>query len=122
MRILQGCVLPDGTSSPALVEVLPCSLGFLVIMERLPPPPCAAENVGACVLPALRKLLDFWGGLDMFHGDLHIRNVSYDPDTHKVALLDFDSVRVLPVGHPDRDEWIRRSARGLQYVVDAFLS
>jgi hypothetical protein len=91
-------------------------------MERLPPPPCAAENVGACVLPALRKLLDFWGGLDMFHGDLHIRNVSYDPDTHKVALLDFDSVRVLPVGHPDRDEWIRRSARGLQYVVDAFLS
>jgi hypothetical protein len=124
LRALHGLAtagaLPPGTTAAAVFDVLPSSLGYLLAMQLMPPPPPPTPAVADIVLPAVKSLVDTMAQHHMYHGDLHVDNVSYDPVTHAVALIDFDTARVLHPDDPDLPTWKQRDAKGWGYLQGAF--
>jgi hypothetical protein len=124
LRALHGLAsagaLPAGTTAAAVFDVLPSSLGYLLVMQLMPPPPPRTPAVASIVLPAVKALVDTMAQHHMYHGDLHVDNVSYDPVAHTVALIDFDTARVLQPDDPDLPTWKQRDVKGLGFLQDAF--
>lgn len=124
LRALHGLAsagaLPPGTAAAAVFDVLPSSLGYLLVMQLMPPPPPLLPAVANIVLPAVKALVDTMAQHHMYHGDLHVGNVSYDPVTHTVALIDFDTTRVLQADDPDLATWKQRDVEGWGYLQEAF--
>jgi hypothetical protein len=91
-------------------------------MQLMPPPPPLTSAVADIVLPAVKALVCTMAQRHLYHGDLHVDNVSYDPVTHTVALIDFDTARMLQADHLDLPTWRHRNAKGWGYLQQAFTS
>jgi len=95
------------------------SLGYVVVCDKVPPVPdvvSLSREQRVALSVQLRTLVAKLHACDVFHGDLHVDNLSWDTEVRCLRLIDFDTARVLHAGDAGRLEWSWRDDEGVQHI------
>lgn len=108
---------PDGVFDA--LRDFPTALGHVVVYCKVAPPPdvvsLSLEHRVALAIQ-LQGLLARMHACKVFHGDVHVDNLSWDVSEQQLRLIDFDTARVLDEHDFGRAEWAYRDEEGLKQV------
>ena len=125
LACLRALAVATATTPDAVMHVLrefPTSVGYVVVYGKVAPPPAVSllpQPQCAAIANQLRDLLAALHTRDVFHGDVHLDNLSWDSKAQRLCLIDFDTAQVLPPGNAQRWEWSHRDDEGLKEVQSA---
>jgi hypothetical protein len=121
MEIAAG--MPAGSALLEVLDEVPTSVGHCVVFSRVAPPPVPEQlsiEVRRRLADCLEQLLDYWHAHQLYHGDLHIENVSFDAKSETLALVDIDACRwfnsTSQLAGATLAEWKGRDKEGLDVV------
>jgi hypothetical protein len=115
--------MPAGSVLLEVLDEVPTSVGHCVVFARVAPPPVPERlsiEVRRRLADCLEQLLDYWHAHQLYHGDLHIENVSFDTKSGTLALVDIDACRYFnstsQLAGATLAEWKGRDEQGLGIV------